>query len=212
MPDKHNEPEDDLEITLSEPVAAKSAAENHVRVVASVNPAIRINHEPIVWIDIQTLSDMKEYAEANLDREVGGFLLGYIVQHESCSDIYIAASLKAQDADEGRASLTFTHLTWDKMSEQRQLLYPEYKVVGWYHTHPGYGAFYSSDDIFIQKNFFAGSEYVGIVLDPIKQEDKFYQWLGKLVKIKSQISALNAPVKNSDIAVKEIRRKYHQLK
>ena len=35
--------------------------------------------------------------------------------------------------------------------------YPDKKIVGWQHTHPGYGIFLSSYDIFIQENFYGKS-------------------------------------------------------
>ena len=30
------------------------------------------------------------------------------------------------------------------------------KIVGWYHTHPGFGVEFSEMDLFIQQNFFGG--------------------------------------------------------
>ena len=208
MSKEEDESDDDILITLSPPVEkpCKTVTSKRKFLVNSKSTP-RINNEPITWVDVKVFNNMKEHAEDNLSREVGGFLLGEIVKQECYSDIYILATLKAHAAEEGRASLTFTHGTWDAMNREHKSLYPDLSVVGWYHTHPGYGAFFSTDDVFIQQHFFAGRDFVGIVIDPMKKEEKFYQWTGKLVTVTSKIEALCGPVTSSEIAIKEIRRR-----
>jgi hypothetical protein len=41
------------------------------------------------------------------------------------------------------------------------------QIVGWYHSHPGYGVEFSEMDVFIQKNFFSSPTQVGLVTDPL---------------------------------------------
>ena len=48
------------------------------------------------------------------------------------------------------------------------------RVVGWWHSHPGIGCFLSGTDISTQKYFFPEAYQVALVVDPIKDEFKFY--------------------------------------
>ena len=38
-------------------------------------------------------------------------------------------------------------------------------VLGWYHTHPGWGLFLSAHDQFIHGNFYGGPHHVALVID-----------------------------------------------
>ena len=62
-------------------------------------------------------------------------------------------------------------------------------VVGWYHSHPGFGCWLSGVDINTQQSFEALSERaVAVVVDPIQSVK------GKLYNL--VISAINIPVGN----------------
>ena len=47
-------------------------------------------------------------------------------------------------------------------------------VVGWYHSHPNLGAFFSSTDRYTQKHFFNHDYNLGLVIDPIRNEKKYF--------------------------------------
>ena len=48
--------------------------------------------------------------------------------------------------------------------------------MGWYHTHPDFGIFLSSHDLFIHRNFFDQPLQVAYVVDPIRQTRGFFRW------------------------------------
>ena len=50
--------------------------------------------------------------------------------------------------------------------------------MGWYHTHPDFGVFLSSHDLFIHRHFFGQPLQVAYVVDPIRQTRGFFQWRG----------------------------------
>src|SRR3954447_25139327 len=50
------------------------------------------------------------------------------------------------------------------------------KILGWYHTHPGFGIFLSEMDLFIQNNFFPEPWQVASVYDPKSGEDGIFVW------------------------------------
>jgi proteasome lid subunit RPN8/RPN11 len=47
-------------------------------------------------------------------------------------------------------------------------------VVGWYHSHPGLGAFFSHTDRRTQQAFFAHAYSVGWVVDPLRGESAWF--------------------------------------
>lgn len=50
------------------------------------------------------------------------------------------------------------------------------RILGWYHTHPGFGIFLSAMDMFIHENFFNESDQLALVYDPVKGEDGLFVW------------------------------------
>ena len=85
-------------------------------------------------------------------------------------------SLEAKHYANTQASFTYTHDSWEEITRERDRLFPDYDIVGWYHTHPSFGIFLSHHDLFIHQNFFAQPLQVAYVVDPIKQTRGFFQW------------------------------------
>ena len=54
--------------------------------------------------------------------------------------------------------------------------HPDARIVGWYHTHPGFGIFLSGMDLFIQDNFFNLPWQVAFVYDPTSEEEGLFVW------------------------------------
>jgi proteasome lid subunit RPN8/RPN11 len=47
-------------------------------------------------------------------------------------------------------------------------------VVGWYHSHPNLGVFFSGTDRKTQRDFFNQSHSLGLVVDPIRLQEKWF--------------------------------------
>jgi proteasome lid subunit RPN8/RPN11 len=47
-------------------------------------------------------------------------------------------------------------------------------VIGWYHSHPNLGAFFSGTDRRTQRAFFNQPHSLGLVVDPIRKEKKWF--------------------------------------
>jgi proteasome lid subunit RPN8/RPN11 len=118
---------------------------------------------------------------------VAGFLIGpqpekqpdgrYIVH---ISDIIIAKHTKMQGA-----SVTYTPESWRYVTDKLAEMYPDETavIVGWYHTHPGFGIFLSGMDQFIHRNFFIQSWHVALVLDPNARRSGFFCWDREQTKV-----------------------------
>ena len=92
--------------------------------------------------------------------------------------VWITQSLEAKHYANTQASFTYTHDSWEEITRERDRLFPDLDIVGWYHTHPSFGIFLSHHDLFIHQHFFAQPLQVAYVVDPIQQTRGFFQWRG----------------------------------
>lgn len=110
----------------------------------------------------------------NHDREVGGVLVGMKAVKGDLP--LIDGAIGAMSAHEQRATLTFTQQTWEHVHRVMESEYPESQIVGWYHSHPGFGIFLSEDDLFIHHNFFSNPSQVALVVDPVAGTEGVFGW------------------------------------
>ena len=132
-------------------------------------------HSPVIYVFEDVMADILEYSESDQMREVGGFLVGGL--HED-RDLYVEVRgfLPAAMARSEVGSVTFTHAAWAAMNRQVDEQFPGEVVLGWVHTHPGFGIFLSGYDLFIHRNFFSQPWQIALVVDPTSDELSFFQW------------------------------------
>jgi proteasome lid subunit RPN8/RPN11 len=109
-------------------------------------------------------------------REIGGVLVGELLRDAAGPFLRIDDTIDALHAEEKGAELTFTHATWDHIHKEMDAKHPDKRVVGWYHTHPGFGIFLSDRDQFIHKSFFNLPFQVAFVYDPKSREHGVFTW------------------------------------
>jgi hypothetical protein len=61
--------------------------------------------------------------------------------------------------------------------------YADKRILGWYHTHPGFGIFLSEMDMFIHRNFFNLPWQLAYVYDPHADEDGMFTWKREKVNL-----------------------------
>ena len=135
---------------------------------------IRPEHIPL-YVFEHTLAEALDHAATDLEREIGGFLLGGFHEHQGVY-VEVRGFLPAAVSMSSATSVTFNHDTWARMTRDAEAHFPGDIVVGWMHTHPDLGVFLSAHDLFIHRNFFSQLWQVALVIDPIGQELGFFQW------------------------------------
>src|SRR5690606_16292040 len=90
------------------------------------------------------LDDIQAHCLSNTDVEMGGVLLGHAYQHEQRVYVEVRAALPALTADHGPYHFTFTADAWAGIHRDRAVSHPSLDIVGWFHTHPDLGVFYSA--------------------------------------------------------------------
>lgn len=112
-------------------------------------------------------AELIAHAKESLDVEVCGVLIGQTCEDDEGVFVHIAAVIRGDAASEASTHVTFTQTTWNSIHQTLERDYPRLKIVGWYHTHPGFGVVFSEMDLFIQKNFFSGASQIALVTDPL---------------------------------------------
>ena len=105
--------------------------------------------------------------------EVGGLLIGraFEIQKEADPVVLIERSLGSLDFRNSAVMLEMNTEVWDRA----HAAFEEGRcVVGWYHSHPDLGAFFSATDRSTQRAFFSQPYSVGWVLDPDQVEQKVF--------------------------------------
>ncbi len=139
---------------------------------------------PAICIGRSTLDEILEYSDRSLATETGGFLIGQRFHDRHCGRSFLGIEyfLPANSTSNGFDSLTFTHDTWSQLHREIDRQYKGSLILGWHHTHPGFGIFLSRHDEFIHRNFFDSPWHIAMVVDPRHGELGFFQWLaGDLV-------------------------------
>jgi len=136
----------------------------------------RSDQEIQVYLSERVRQEIWAYARTNMSKELGGVLLGIPEDTNGLWQVRITAALKAKKTHADRTSVTFTHETWTQIHHEMEILYPELSIVGWFHTHPGFGVFLSKHDLFIHQNFFNLPWHLAYVVDPMTQQHGFFAW------------------------------------
>ena len=135
---------------------------------------VRVSTQPVVVMEAEVARKIRQHARSSMKAEVCGVLIGN-TEHER---MVVEACIAGINAAQGGAHVTFTQDTWEHIYKIKDKDFPEHKIVGWYHSHPGFGVFLSEHDLFIQQNFFSNPQQVAWVYDPHTDEEGCFGWIG----------------------------------
>lgn len=135
---------------------------------------VKTKSQPAVVMEAEVARKIRQHSRSSMKAEVCGVLIGSIEGERTVIEACIAGINAAQ----GGAHVTFTQDTWEHIYKIKDQQYPEEKIVGWYHSHPGFGVFLSEHDLFIQENFFSSPQQVAWVYDPHTDEEGCFGWIG----------------------------------
>lgn len=133
-----------------------------------------------ILMDEPPLRAMQAHALSSLDREVAGVMVGHRPEKQPDGRyvVHVIDSIAAKYTVMHGASVTYTPESWRYLNDTLWERYPDESavMVGWYHTHPGFGIFLSGMDLFIHQNFFTQIWHVAYVLDPRARSSGFFCW------------------------------------
>ena len=106
--------------------------------------------------------------------EMGGLLLGAVYEGlRGNEDLVIAVTdfAGSTEFDGTHVSLKMDPDVWERARLQSD---GTSVVVGWYHSHPNLGVFFSGTDRKTQRAFFHHPHSLGLVIDPIRVEEMWF--------------------------------------
>lgn len=130
-----------------------------------------------VHIDPAAYQRMHQHAALSDEVELCGVLVGVVAKDDQGHYLRVDAVIEGEGANMHGAQVTFTHQTWSHINRVMDEQHPGKRIVGWYHTHPGFGVFLSGMDGFIQENFFNQPYQVAIVIETHAKEEGCFAWV-----------------------------------
>ena len=173
-----------------------------------------------VYISSLALLKMLKHGKAGIPLEVMGLMLGdYIDDYTvKCIDVFAMPQAGTEASIEA-----IDEAFQAKMHEMLRQTGRTEIVVGWYHSHPGFGCFLSSVDVNTQKSFEQlNPRFVAVVVDPIQSVrgkvviDAFRSYGNNLaigdVEMRQTTSNLGTQQKNKGLGIRDLARiQYYNL-
>jgi proteasome lid subunit RPN8/RPN11 len=131
-----------------------------------------------IAIDKRPYASIIGHAMLEPEVEVCGVLVGRLAHDAHGDYVHITDVIRGEAAKQEGAQVTFTHDTWNHIHGEMDRQFSDREIVGWYHTHGGFGVFLSEMDTFIHENFFSASHQVAYVYDPLAGEEGFFRKQG----------------------------------
>jgi proteasome lid subunit RPN8/RPN11 len=154
---------------------------------------------PLVVADRTTLDGVWSHL-AERPVEMGGLLIGSVHDLPGLDPrfaIAVTDHVRSVEYHSTSVSLTMDTDVWDRA---RARAGDGRCVVGWYHSHPDLGVFFSGTDRRTQRAFFNNPHSLGLVIDPIRHEEKWFIGAGsddvdprQIVRYRSTPKLVEAP-------------------
>ena len=116
------------------------------------------------------------HGQTRTDVELCGVLIGTGCRDANGPYLLVEHAIAGTAASSRSTNVTFTADTWQQIQTVMDRDFPDKKMIGWYHTHPGFGIFLSGMDVFICDNFFNLPWQVAFVYDPVGGDEGNFVW------------------------------------
>jgi len=136
-----------------------------------------ISGEYRVYISEPAYARMKKHTDTTNEVELCGVLIGEVQRDPLGFFLKVDDVIEGEKATNAGAQVTFTHQTWDHINAIKDKEFPKKRIVGWYHTHPGFGVFLSGMDLFIQQSYFNHPFQIAIVVETKQNTEGCFAWV-----------------------------------
>ncbi len=147
-----------------------------IELTGNSDNSIQTDKDYRIFIRETIFQEIDAWSKEDVKNERGGIILGRYEENADQTDIWVTGWIAAKFTEANRGSVTFTHESWSYMHKVREQKYQGSKIVGWVHTHPGFGVFLSGYDQFIHQNFFNLPWQIAYVVDPVNNTQGFFRW------------------------------------
>jgi len=179
-------------------------------------------YEYKIFIIEHALKTIWKHAKEGMPQGVGGILLGGLYRDPDKDEEYVEIhnAFPSASSFNEEMSLRVVNRVIADMEQVSIKTYPNQIVIGWYHTHPDKGIFFSENDELIHETFYRESANVALILDPVMEIDPlretykniaFFYWKDKSIAKSSGYYAYKPRQLAESISpTDKLREKYHR--
>jgi len=109
------------------------------------------------------------YRLGKTQKEALGFILGDVCRSEG-REFVMGRDIVTSSLISSSNRVSFDRESLPHLFSELDSSGFDYVIIGWYHSHPGYGCFMSKVDINTQLTMFSESYHSAVVVDPISKE------------------------------------------
>jgi proteasome lid subunit RPN8/RPN11 len=120
------------------------------------------------------LNQLHAHGDSSPRAEICGVLVGDVYQDTTGAFLLVEHIIEGESSTGSAGQVTFTADTWQHIQLKMDRQYPDLRICGWYHTHPGHGVFLSEMDIFLHESFFGLPWQAALVYDPKSGEEGIF--------------------------------------
>jgi proteasome lid subunit RPN8/RPN11 len=138
--------------------------------------ALEGGHGTMVLVSKMATEKVREHLASDPTIELGGVLLGLAAYDDArkCHYTVVIDAARASGGKSSSVSFAFTGSSWLAIDEELRRTGNRLTIVGWYHSHPGFGVFLSGTDMHTQTHFFAEPWQIALVVDPVSGETGYF--------------------------------------
>ncbi|MBT0032530.1 MULTISPECIES: Mov34/MPN/PAD-1 family protein [Vibrio harveyi group] len=155
----------------SKPVAEVFSGLSVLSILELISSSVECPH---VFMSDTVKKTVMDHITCN-QTESGGLLVGEVISLDSLDSgvvaVHVTTAIPSQEFDATSVSLSMGPAVWDAA---RSYITNDNFVIGWYHSHPNLGAFFSGTDRKTQAEFFNKKYHLGLVIDPIRDEELWF--------------------------------------
>jgi len=124
-----------------------------------------------IFMPESVITDIAAHADRGLgeDREVMGLMLGRIYADDE-GEYAVVRGIVTSKLESDRVMVRFDRDGLGELVDAIDDMPEDTDIVGWYHSHLGYGCFMSETDVKTQDGLFGGACGFALVIDPKRKE------------------------------------------
>ena len=131
-----------------------------------------------VLIGDDVLSRIKQHCRTASPLETMGFFAGYKCTTPKGHILTMIYDIIDGPVDASRVSANISSASRGQYLTTLLNDYPDCAEVGWWHSHPGYGCFFSGTDSANHLRWYDTPHSVALVFDPVNDIMEFFKWDG----------------------------------
>lgn len=129
--------------------------------------------QPRIYLRYDLFRAIEEFALKDTSRELAGLLLGRTAGNYTLVEEAVECGIEA-----GEGGGRFTSRVFQYARRIARHRYPELRVLGWFHTHPGSGLELSDEEREVHRAQFPDSGQLLYVEDPVQRDRNFHRNVG----------------------------------